>query len=58
MKSLLLRIWNGKAGTVAGAIAAGLAYVVAADIDLPQGWAVGLGALGVVLGAFAGPVEK
>lgn len=58
MKNLIQNIWKGPASTVAGAITAGLTFVLAAEVELPTPALVTIGALSAFLSFFAGPQKK
>lgn len=58
MKNLLKSIWEAPASTCAGAIIAALTSITAADIELPKGWFVGLGATAAALAVFSGSKKQ
>lgn len=55
MKALIANIWKAPAATMAGALVAGLTFIIGADIDLPKEVMVALGAMAAVLATFSGP---
>lgn len=57
MKELLTNLWNGPASSFAGAITAGLTFVLASGTDLPQWLLLSLGSLSAVLSFVAGPIK-
>lgn len=55
MKALFKNILEAPAATTAGALIAGLTYVQAAELDMPLGVKVAIGATAAVLAVFSGP---
>ena len=58
MKALIENIWKAPAATMAGALVAGITYVIGADIEAPKAVLVGLGSLAAILAVFSGPADK
>lgn len=55
MKKLLSHIWTAPASTFAGALIAALAFLQAADLDIPKPALIAIGTTAAFLGAFRGP---
>lgn len=58
MKEIFSNLWNGSAASVAGALTAGLTYVMAAEVELPKEVVILVGAVAAVLGFMAGPQKS
>lgn len=55
MKELLKNLWMGPGSTVAGAITAGLTFIMAADVEISKTTFVVVGAVSAFLSFMAGP---
>lgn len=58
MANLIANIWKAPGSTVAGGLIAALAFIQAAEVEIPAPWLVGLGAVAAFLGAFTGNGKK
>lgn len=55
MKNLLKNLWEAPAATMAGAINAAIAVVIAAELNVPDAWLIGIAAAGAFFGFISGP---